>query len=111
MDYIFGQDTLKTVGDSHSGLSGFCSIIREYPDQNITDNFTVVDKIKSDEDSEGKCYDWYLIKEHYRYTDKTKVIEQKAQENDDALFDIAALADENSEAIMELAEMIAGMEG
>lgn len=74
MDYIFGQNTVKTVGDSHSDLQGFCSIMREYPDQNITDNFTVVKKIKSDEDAEGKCYDWYEIAEHYRYTDRTKSI-------------------------------------
>lgn len=33
------------------------------------------------------------------------------EENSEGLFDIAALADENSEAIMELAEMIAEMEG
>ena len=32
-------------------------------------------------------------------------------DNSDGLFDVAALADENSEAIMELAEMIAEMEG
>lgn len=76
MDYIFGQNTVKTVGDSHSDLNGFCSIEREYPDQNITDNFTVVKKIKSDEDAEGKCYDWYEIAEHYRYTDRTKSIPQ-----------------------------------
>lgn len=33
------------------------------------------------------------------------------EENSEGLFDVAALADENSEAIMELAEMIAEMEG
>ena len=75
MEYIYGQNTLKTVGDSHSDLSGFCSIMREYPDQNITDNFTVVKKIKSDEDAEGKCYDWYEITEHYRYVDRVKTVE------------------------------------
>jgi hypothetical protein len=49
--------------------------MREYPDQNITDNFTVVEKVKSDEDSEGKCYDWYTIAEHYRYVDRVKTVE------------------------------------
>lgn len=111
MDYIFGQNTVKTVGDFHSDLQGFCSIMREYPDQNITDNFTVVEKVKSDEDSEGKCYDWYTIKDHYRYVEKIKIVYPMIQENSEGLFDVAALADENSEAIMELAEMIAEMEG
>lgn len=32
-------------------------------------------------------------------------------DNSDGLFDVAALADENSEAIMELAQMISEMEG
>lgn len=86
MDYIFGQNTVKTVGDSHSDLQGFCSIMREYPDQNITDNFTVVEKVKSDEDSEGKCYDWYTIAEHYRYVDRTKTIEQPYKETKTAYY-------------------------
>lgn len=86
MDYIFGQNTVKTVGDSHSDLQGFCSIMREYPDQNITDNFTVVEKIKSDEDSEGKCYDWYTIAEHYRYVDRVKTVKQPYEETKTAYY-------------------------
>ena len=86
MDYIFGQNTVKTVGDSHSDLQGFCSIMREYPDQNITDNFTVVEKVKSDEDSEGKCYDWYTIAEHYRYVDRVKTVKQPYEETKTAYY-------------------------
>lgn len=78
MEYIFGNDcsnlteNLKTVGDEHSNLEGFCEVVREYPDCTITDSFSVVEKTKSDEDSEGNCYDWYIISNHNRIIDKTK---------------------------------------
>lgn len=78
MDYIFGskdftgEEVLKTVGTEHTNLSGFQQTVREYPDCIITDSYFVVRKTKSDEDSEGKCYDWYLIDHHNRTIDRTK---------------------------------------
>ena len=53
MEYIFGtvtrRDTryenLKTVGDTHTNLSEFVEVKREYPDCDITDRFRVVEKI------------------------------------------------------------------
>lgn len=77
MEYILGtndfsgEEILKTVGAEHTELSGFQQTVREYPDCTITDTFHVVKKTKSDEDSEGNCYDWYVIDRHYRSIDKT----------------------------------------
>jgi hypothetical protein len=80
MEYIFGVierngvivENLKTVGDSHTDLSGFAQTVRKYTDSTITDRFKVVEKYRSEEDAEGNCYDWYVIAEHYRYVDKSE---------------------------------------
>lgn len=82
MEYIFGsndftgEERLKTVGKEHTDLNGFRQIVREYPDCTITDSFYVVQKIKSSKDSEGNCYDWYVIDHHNRIIDKTKPVEK-----------------------------------
>ena len=82
MEYIFGsndctgEEVLKTVGTEHSVLSGFKQTVREYPDCTITDSFHVVRKTKSDEDCEGKCYDWYLIDRHSRIIDRTPPLKE-----------------------------------
>ena len=79
IDYIFGNvyrngamfETVKTVGDEHTDLSGYVSITRKYADSHITDNFVVVEKYQSiTDDSTRICYDWYIIENHYRYEDK-----------------------------------------
>ena len=79
MDYIFGNvlrdgvewETLKTVGDTHTSLSGQVSVTRKYADSHITDNFIAVEKYQSVTDgATGLCYDWYTVKNHYRYEDK-----------------------------------------
>lgn len=80
MEYIFGYvqhngvtvENLKTVGNSHSELSGFIQTVREYQDTTITDVFRITERYRSDEDGEGNCYDWYVIDKHYRYVDETK---------------------------------------
>ena len=85
MEYIFGNDSrslvenLKTVGSEHTNLEGFCEVIREYPDCTITDSFSVVEKIGSDEDPEGNCYDWYIISNHNRIIDKTKTLKDNLE--------------------------------
>lgn len=82
MEYIFGsndftgEEVLKTVGAEHSDLSGFQQTVREYPDCTITDSFHVARKTKSDEDAEGKCYDWYLIDQHSRTIDRTPPLKE-----------------------------------
>lgn len=85
MEYIFGVvecngvtvENLKTVGDSHTNLSGIVQTVRKYPDGTITDHFKVVEKYRSEEDAEGKCYDWYVISEHYRYVDKSEAVKSE----------------------------------
>lgn len=79
MEYIFGYvqhngvtvENLKTVGNSHSELSGFIQTVREYPDTTITDVCCITEHYRSDEDGEGNCYDWYVIDKHYRIVDKS----------------------------------------
>lgn len=102
MDYVFGTkdgaEILKTIVGAHTSLTGYHQLEREYPDQTITDNFRVVRKLRSAEDAEGRCYDWYEIDRHYRMTDKTgPVAEQAAKaaaEMQDALCEQDAATDE-----------------
>lgn len=79
MEYIYGTSTrngqlcenLKTVGTKHSNLSGYVSTIREFADgTKIEDRCRIVKKYASKE-SNGLCYDWYTITDHYRDTDTT----------------------------------------
>ena len=85
MEYVFGTqgeiEVLKTKGSTHTDLTGFHQIEHEYPDQTITDNFRIVQKLNSQEDGEGNCYDWYEIDRHYRVTDKTGPLAKQAVEN------------------------------
>jgi hypothetical protein len=93
MEYVFGTkgriEVLKTKGSHHTDLTGYHQLEREYPDQTITDSFRVVRKLRSAEDAEGRCYDWYEIDRHYRMTDKTGPVAERlaktAAEMEDAL--------------------------
>lgn len=75
MEYTFGtngpMEVLKTKGDHHTDFAGFRQVEQSYSDQTITDSFRIVRKLKSAEDVEGNCYDWYEIDRHYRVFDKT----------------------------------------
>lgn len=75
-EYTFGilneNEVVMTKGSSHTDLSGFQQTERTFPDQTITDSFRVIKKEWSSEDSEGNCYDRYVIDRHYRVIDKTK---------------------------------------
>lgn len=77
MEYVFGinknKEVLKTKGDTHTNLTGFQRVVQKYPDQDIIDNFRVVQKTNTAEDSEGNCYDWYEIDNHYRTFEKKNV--------------------------------------
>ena len=107
MDYVFGTkggaEVLKTIGDAHTSLTGYHQLEREYPDQTITDNFRVVRKLRSAEDAEGRCYDWYEIDRHYRMTDKTGPLAEQAAkaaaEMQDALCEQDAATDERLSTI------------
>lgn len=78
MEYVFGTtkrrgvnyDCLKTKADKHTVLSGSVTVEMKYPDQIVTDKFVVLEKYRSEIDTEGNCYDWYIIDNHYRYIDK-----------------------------------------
>lgn len=76
MEYVFGavrrfgedKENLKTVGGEHSNLSGRVVIRREYFDRIVEDTFYIEEHYESKE-SDGLCYDWYLINNHNRDTD------------------------------------------
>lgn len=75
MEYVFGRnesglEILKTIGEKHTEFKDDVTVVREYSDNHFTDSFTIVEKYKSAENAEGVCYDWYVIKDHYRYGDK-----------------------------------------
>ena len=85
MDYIFGTSTrtsktlenLKTVGAEHTNLSGFISAVRDFEDgSKIEDRCRIIKKYAS-KDAGGKCYDWYLIDNHYRIVDNSGQTDQK----------------------------------
>lgn len=77
MEYIYGTDQnleiLKTVGDSHTDLSGFFETRREYADGTvITDRCRILDHFHSAE-QDGVYYDWYTIDSHYRTVEPAKI--------------------------------------
>lgn len=120
MEYVFGTkgglEILKVKASAHTTLSGFREVVREYPDQTITDRFRVVKKLNSQEDEGGACYDWYEIDSHYRYTDKalplSRQIAQSAATAEDAMCELDAGIDERISAVetalCELDEMMNG---
>lgn len=97
MEYIFGTvrkngwlcQRLITKGDKHSNLSGYVTVVRKYADTEISDSFKVLEHYKTTEDSQGSCYDFYLIEEHYRNEDKFGPVSEKLYTN---LKDVDALA-------------------
>lgn len=85
MEYVFGtkdeMEILKVKGDTHTDLTGYQQIVREFPGEKITDNFRVVRKTDSTEDCEGNCYDWYEIDRHYRDIDRTGPVAEAEAKN------------------------------
>lgn len=97
-------------------MTGFHQIEQVYPDQTITDNFRIVEKIDSQEDAEGNCYDWYEIDRHYRTVDKTGPLAEQAAENaaamENALCEQDAAMDERMSAIEDaICELDAAING
>lgn len=122
MEYVFGAvgsaEILKVKSDAHTDLTGYHQVVREYPDQTITDSFRVVRKFGKQEDAEGNCYDWYEIDRHYRYTDRTGPLARQIAENaasaEDAICELDAGYDERissiEDALCELDEALNGGE-
>lgn len=75
MEYVFGTsegyETVLSKGAEHTNWEGFKQIERNYGGESIIDNFRIVGKEWTAEDSSGKCYDRYLIDQHYRVIDKS----------------------------------------
>lgn len=106
MDYIFGtvtvngvaKENLKTKGETHTDLTGYTQTVREYNDSTITDRFRAAEHYRQSEDSEGNCYDWYVIDNHYRYVDKTGALAEKAAAQNEALENALCEQDEAVDA-------------
>lgn len=85
MEYVFGTEgeieVLKTKGSSHTDMTGYQQVVRDFPSEKITDNFRVVRKIDSTEDSEGNCYDWYEIDRHFQQIDRTGPVAEAGAKN------------------------------
>lgn len=85
MEYVYGTqgdiEVLKVKGDAHTDLTGYQTIVQEFPNQKITDDFRVVRKLDSDEDQEGNCYDWYEIDHHRREIDRTAPLAAEGSRN------------------------------
>ena len=92
MEYIFGTDNgrkiLKTVGESHTSLSGLNSTRNEFPDMTVTDTFVVRSKYHSDTDAAGNCYDWYVLDWHSREIDRTPAVQSQVEANSAAIDEI-----------------------
>lgn len=78
MEYVYGTanrggvmvENLKTVGSSHTALSGFFGTVRTFGDgTRIEDQCRILEHYKSSE-QDGLCYDWYYIDSHYRNIEK-----------------------------------------
>lgn len=101
-EYVFGTtdrngiaaENLKTAGDTHTDLKGYVQVIREYPDQTITDSFRIVEHYNSAENAEGVCFDWYEIAEHNRDTDRTPPIKSDVGTLTEALNALAGITTE-----------------
>lgn len=93
MEHIFGSvrhngvlvENLKTVGDAHTDYNGYVSTRTKLGDGTVViDRCRVIEHYHAEEDAEGKCYDWYVIDQHYRYMD-TAPLAQSDTENREAV--------------------------
>ena len=73
--YIFGRDgdamILETIGEEHTDLAGDFSVTVRTDVDEIAHSCNVVRKYRSAEGLDGLCYDWYMISDYYRDTDRT----------------------------------------
>lgn len=120
MEYVFGtkglKEILKIKSRDHTNLVGWHSVKRENDVEILVDNFHVIRKYNSTEDIEGNCYDWYEIDNHYRVSDKTLPIINRADKDresaENALCELDEVIEDRlssiEDAICELDEMING---
>ena len=83
MEYVFGavqrggvtRESLKVAGGPDLAVGEFVTIVREYDDCTITDRCRVVERYHTENGPDGVRYDFYVIGDHYRDTDRTKATE------------------------------------
>ena len=93
MEYVFGTvrirgeefESLKTKGPAHSDLEGIIVLQTKYPDSNITDKCKITERYNSDEDSEGNCYDWYIVTDHSCNIDRYSPVKEVVEESLDSV--------------------------
>lgn len=82
MEYVFGtvqrggvtRESLKVVGGPSLAVGEFVTIVREYDNCTITDRCRVVEHYHTENGPDGVRYDFYVIGDHYRDTDRTKAV-------------------------------------
>lgn len=82
MEYVFGavqrggvtRESLKVVDGPGLTVGEFVTIVREYDNCTITDRCRVVDNYHTENGPDGARYDFYVIGDHYRDTDRTKAM-------------------------------------
>ena len=82
MEYVFGavqrggvtRESIKVAGGPDLAVGEFVTIVREYDDCNITDRCRVVERYHTENGPDGVRYDFYVIGDHYRDTDRTKAM-------------------------------------
>lgn len=119
MEYIFSSDGAKKILRTKSRTANeleaasFHQLTSEYPDEVITDNFRVVRKIFSKDDSEGNHYTWYEVDQYFRTVDRTGALAEKMNETRgdlaDALCDLDIAIDERITALEENLTSLMGL--
>ena len=120
MEYIFGsvyrkgamRMNLKTVGKVHTELTGYCTYQREDSDRREEHRFLVTEHYLMAEDIEGRCYDWYIIEQYSKDTDRFTPVKEEIETNiidtQDALCETSADFDQRiadiEDALCELTE-------
>ena len=82
MEYVFGavqrggvtRESLKVAGGPDLAVGEFVTIVREYDNCTITDRCRVVEHYHTENGPDGVRYDFYVIGDHYRDTDRTKAM-------------------------------------
>lgn len=84
MEYVYGtaeidgvmRENLKVIGGPEAEEGEYLTTVREYDDNTITDRCRIDRHYLTAEDEDGTKYDFYAISEHYRYIDRTKMLDE-----------------------------------
>ena len=84
MEYVYGtaeidgvmRENLKVIGGPKLEEGEYLTTVREYDDNTITDRCRIDRHYLTAEDEGGTKYDFYAISEHYRYIDRTKMLDE-----------------------------------